>query len=571
MLRMLRQSLTLLSLAAVPLGSCILFVLIVCNGWSSGGNNVELLVRWGALSHDLVADKGEWWRLITYNFLHADVVHLLNNLYFLVYCLVILYPQNGPVRLSAVVWVSGIVSGLFVMFFGSKAVTVGASGVVFGLLGYLLVWLYHNKVFDKGDSYGWFKIAGIIGINILFSLNSSISMSGHLGGLFAGLVLGFVLVPSIIAAEVEAEYSEEIEEPDEATSMEYDKRLAKVTRLRGSAYLMAVVITCLVLTAFVMFSGISNTIGYDYYLDAYNVSLPPINQLAHIFGAVHAWQFVVAILLGVWLGHCLWKRREKAFPGLFADPDGSIPIGMCCVGVSILSIVVMLRIGNAMAFGLNYLTAKPADTTMAFVEKGHVTLWNTWLQLQVDPDKPFSRYDLNVSADTYKRLSKHNRAEITAEWKKGCLGYWFISGVDVYGEPRRQEKKEHDDKLTYDRNIMCMKGDTVFKVCVRIKLPDKNPEVIGEVTKTLFRLKSHDVEPALWRYLHDNDFKEDDSLDPTSANHYQFLYAKRELLVNDMEIFRIEAYQQDGDSVTTLCDKRFKHHVKTDEIEYSQP
>jgi len=127
---------------------------------------------------------GEWWRLITAAFLHGNLIHLGLNM-------VVLWIVGAPVeeaigrgRFLALYIVSGIAGSAGALLLDPNAVTVGASGAIFGILGAALV-LERQRSYVLGG-----QALGLIVINLVltFVLSSSqhISIGGHLGGLAGG-------------------------------------------------------------------------------------------------------------------------------------------------------------------------------------------------------------------------------------------------------------------------------------------------------------------------------------------------------------------------------------------------
>lgn len=170
----------------------ILFVASMLGGAVDGFRPRGDLFERGALFGPLVAD-GEWWRLLTAGFLHADILHIAFNMMMLWVLGDALERYTGPVRfltiyLSAVLWGS---AGALVVdrLNGETSVTVGASGGVFGLMAALLVMQW---------TQGTTLLGGQVGMLLLVNLGISfvvpgISIGGHLGGLVGGALAAFVL------------------------------------------------------------------------------------------------------------------------------------------------------------------------------------------------------------------------------------------------------------------------------------------------------------------------------------------------------------------------------------------
>jgi membrane associated rhomboid family serine protease len=129
-------------------------------------------------------DQGEWWRLITAAFLHGNLIHLTMNM-------IVLWIVGAPVeqaigraRFLALYLVSGLAGSAGALLLDPNAVTVGASGAIFGVLGAALV-LERQRSYVLGG-----QALGLIVINLVltFALSQSqhISIGGHLGGLAGG-------------------------------------------------------------------------------------------------------------------------------------------------------------------------------------------------------------------------------------------------------------------------------------------------------------------------------------------------------------------------------------------------
>jgi membrane associated rhomboid family serine protease len=131
---------------------------------------------------------GEWYRIITGGFLHANVVHLLFNVVALYSIGRILEPALGRVRFVVLYFVSLICGSLGVLAIDPNALTVGASGAVFGLLGAMVIAQRRAGIDPWASGLGL-----VIGINLLLTFTiPGISIGGHIGGLVGGFVAGWV-------------------------------------------------------------------------------------------------------------------------------------------------------------------------------------------------------------------------------------------------------------------------------------------------------------------------------------------------------------------------------------------
>lgn len=131
---------------------------------------------------------GGWWRLITAAFLQASILHLAFNMLALWWLGSPVELALGRVRYLLVYLVSGLAGSAGALILSPNAITVGASGAIFGLLGAGLV-LEWRTTGRLAGSY-----LTLIVINLAFTVAvPNISVGGHLGGLLAGL-LGTALI-----------------------------------------------------------------------------------------------------------------------------------------------------------------------------------------------------------------------------------------------------------------------------------------------------------------------------------------------------------------------------------------
>jgi membrane associated rhomboid family serine protease len=146
------------------------------------------LVFHGALYGPLVA-SGDYWRLITSGFLHANLIHIGFNMYALYFLGRMLEPVVGHARFALIYFVSLLAGSFGALLVTPHAFTVGASGAVFGIAGAAVVDLRHRGVDPMQSGLPLF-----IGINLLLGFTlSGISIGGHIGGLIGGALTALVL------------------------------------------------------------------------------------------------------------------------------------------------------------------------------------------------------------------------------------------------------------------------------------------------------------------------------------------------------------------------------------------
>ena len=180
---------------SLPVLMTLIFILMLFNGYSRDTTNRAMLMQWGALERTSVLEGHEWWRLLTYGFLHNDFIHLFGNVFIFVLSATLLLSSHNGYRITFVFLLSTFVSGLFFLFWSSGYWGVGASGGVFGILGFWFAYELYVKYVNKERERFltvWYPLVMIV-INLLFSFGNGISMSGHIGGLVAGIILAIII------------------------------------------------------------------------------------------------------------------------------------------------------------------------------------------------------------------------------------------------------------------------------------------------------------------------------------------------------------------------------------------
>ena len=132
---------------------------------------------------------GEWWRLVTGGFLHGGLLHLVFNMFLLWMLGQQLEHLHRPVRYVGLYLGSLAAGSLGVMLMDPMALTVGASGAVFGLMAATVVHQLHRGVNPWHTGLG-----GLVVVNLFFTFGRpGISIGGHLGGLVGGAALAWLL------------------------------------------------------------------------------------------------------------------------------------------------------------------------------------------------------------------------------------------------------------------------------------------------------------------------------------------------------------------------------------------
>ena len=188
-----------LSIAGVPwvtitVLALALIDLLVASGLHAGVALPSLLT-YGAKATPLILDRGETWRLFAANLLHKDPLHLAFNAFALWnvggaleravrpadYVALLIFTALGTTLTSAI---------------GADSISLGASGIAFGMLGAAAAFGWRRGV--RGSLRSYFGLRIVPWLLALFAAglgSAGVDNWGHAGGLGTGAVLGFFLTP----------------------------------------------------------------------------------------------------------------------------------------------------------------------------------------------------------------------------------------------------------------------------------------------------------------------------------------------------------------------------------------
>lgn len=150
------------------------------------------LLTWGA-NYKPYTTNGQWWRLLTSTFLHGGLMHILANMYGLLFVGIFLEPLLGRSRYVLVYLATGILASVASIWWYDATVSVGASGAIFGLYGFFLACLL-LKVFppDFGKAFLASTLV-FVGFNLVMGFAGGIDNAAHIGGLISGFILGLMM------------------------------------------------------------------------------------------------------------------------------------------------------------------------------------------------------------------------------------------------------------------------------------------------------------------------------------------------------------------------------------------
>lgn len=155
-------------------------------------------VRMGSNFHPIVAAFHQYWRFVTYCFLHFGLIHIAFNAYAFWDLGRLAEKMWGAKQVFATFILTGIAGGAVSFLWGMirmhPANSAGASGAICGVLGLFLGSYYRNR-FHIGEFLGTQLIRWAVYI-VVFGLVMGADNGAHIGGMIAGGLLGYFLPPA---------------------------------------------------------------------------------------------------------------------------------------------------------------------------------------------------------------------------------------------------------------------------------------------------------------------------------------------------------------------------------------
>ncbi len=138
----------------------------------------------------------EYWRILTGATEHGSILHVALNCYAFYSFGRIFEMLSNRAHLAIVFLLSAIGGGFLSLIFAPDGISVGASGGIVGLIGYLAVYAFRRRQFISPAfrknlliNIGFILVFGLV-------LYQVIDNFGHIGGLITGAVYGFIQIPS---------------------------------------------------------------------------------------------------------------------------------------------------------------------------------------------------------------------------------------------------------------------------------------------------------------------------------------------------------------------------------------
>ena len=173
-----------------------------------GPLDIDAMVRFGGKVGPLIIDVGQFWRLLTANFLHRDALHLALNMFVLFNVGGALENAYRSLDYLALLLFSGLAT-MSVSLLLSDAISVGASGMVYGCLGGVVVFGLKYRTLLPARYRRILGEAAIPTVLIFLWIgwtSSGVDNSAHLGGLIAGVAIGAFLRPKLMVDDTRSRW-----------------------------------------------------------------------------------------------------------------------------------------------------------------------------------------------------------------------------------------------------------------------------------------------------------------------------------------------------------------------------
>lgn len=176
----------------VFLNVCV-FLIVELTGLSQ---DVGHMLKWGAAYPPLITENREIYRLFTSMFLHFGIEHLINNMLVLFVLGSRLERVIGHLKFALIYLLGGLAGNLISLWMELRqmdwAVSAGASGAVFAVMGAMLFVVLRNRGRIADLSARQILIMAVFSLYFGFA-SSGVDNAAHLGGLLAGFLLAVIL------------------------------------------------------------------------------------------------------------------------------------------------------------------------------------------------------------------------------------------------------------------------------------------------------------------------------------------------------------------------------------------
>ncbi|MDF1814943.1 MAG: rhomboid family intramembrane serine protease, partial [Verrucomicrobiales bacterium] len=146
----------------------------------------------GKIQPQAIRSGGEWWRLLTGTLMHGAIWHIAMNGLGFFYIGKFIHRLTSPVLVIIVFVISALAGAFASTLFSSDLGSVGASGGVVGMIGFL-AWLVVVRWKALPYDFRSFTIRNILLLSILGAIGFFfVDNAGHAGGFLGGIFCGII-------------------------------------------------------------------------------------------------------------------------------------------------------------------------------------------------------------------------------------------------------------------------------------------------------------------------------------------------------------------------------------------
>lgn len=169
---------------------CILWYIYVSNITSNFSSlSIDVLYHYGAILGETFS-KHDYWRLLSATFAHVNKEHIIANMSTLMIFGVIVERHIGTIKYLMLYLLAGIIANYCIVLFDPHVVTAGASGALFGLMGYITVQIFNKKSSLHQIGIGSISMVGFSLISTFITPN--VSITAHITGFISGFIFGLI-------------------------------------------------------------------------------------------------------------------------------------------------------------------------------------------------------------------------------------------------------------------------------------------------------------------------------------------------------------------------------------------
>ena len=171
-----------------------IFIVMVVSSGSIASFSGQTLIRWGA-NYGPLTLSGDYWRLLTAAFVHANPFHILVNCWGLWSLGQLCERLFGKWQTLLIYVLTGVGGSLLSIAYDNNRLSVGASGALFGIVGALIVGLkFGDLALSAGQRRSMLSsLISVVVLNFMLGTFGGIDNMCHLGGFVTGLLVGLPL------------------------------------------------------------------------------------------------------------------------------------------------------------------------------------------------------------------------------------------------------------------------------------------------------------------------------------------------------------------------------------------